>query len=143
MFPSLSRRAYTLLELVIVVTLAGILASITLPRVRLLLDRQSVHSATSEIASVLASARLLALRGHAAVAVEVDSATGMLCVRRGGDTILLRNVATAHGIRLGHTRDSLTYDAYGLGRGAANLSIIVQRGAAVETVFVSRFGRVR
>jgi hypothetical protein len=54
-----------------------------------------------------------------------------------------RAIGFAHGVRLGGTRDSLTYDPRGLGRGAANLSIVVRRGTIAETVFVSRLGRVR
>jgi hypothetical protein len=46
-------------------------------------------------------------------------------------------------VELRATRDSLAYDPYGMGRGASNLSIVIRKGAAVETVFVSRLGRIR
>lgn len=134
---------HTLLELVIVVTIVGIILSIAVPRARLILDRQSVHAAASDVTSILQSARTLALTSHSSVAVDLDSTSGVVRIRRGTDRLLVRNIAQAHGVRLGNTRDSLTYDAHGLGRGAANLSVIIRRGAAVETVFVSRFGRVR
>jgi hypothetical protein len=86
---------------------------------------------------------MLAMAGGLPVAVDVDSTAGTLRVRRGEERILIRAVGPAHGIRLGKTRDSLTYDPRGFGRGAANLSVLVRRGASVETVFVSRLGRVR
>jgi hypothetical protein len=54
-----------------------------------------------------------------------------------------RGVAHAHGVRLVATRDSLVYDAHGVGWGAANLSVIVRKRAVAETVFVSRLGRIR
>ena len=41
------------------------------------------------------------------------------------------------------TRDSMTYYPNGLALGGANLSIVVTRGSAAETVLVSREGRVK
>ena len=137
------RSGYTVLELVIVVTISAILLSIALPRGQLILDRLSVHAAASDVAAMLASARALALASRSAIAVDVDSGSGVLRVRRGDEMILSRNIGQAHGVRVARTRDSLTYDSYGLGRGAANLSVIIRRRAAMETVFVSRLGRVR
>ena len=147
-FPGVQTRppplgGYTLLELVIVVTITGILLSIAIPRTQLILDRQSVRSAASDVAAILNSARTLALAGHSAVAVDIDSAAGAVRIRRGPEMVFQRSLAQAYGIQLGGTRDSLTYDAHGLGRGAANLSIVLRRRAAAETVFVSRMGRVR
>ncbi len=132
-----------MLELVIVALIAAVLLAIAIPRGRLALDRLSVHAAAGDVHSTLNLARTLALAGHAPVAVDIDSTTGVLRVRRGIEVLLSRDIGQAHGVRVSRTRDSLTYDSHGLGRGAANLSILVRRRQAVETVFVSRFGRVR
>lgn len=142
LFP-VRRAGYTVLELIIVMMIAGILMAIALPRARHSLDRISVHSAAGDVAATLSSARSLALAGHAAVAVDVDSLAGVLRVRRGPEVLFSRSIGRAHGVRVERNRDSLTYDPRGLGRGAANLSIVIRRRAAVETVFVSRLGRVR
>jgi hypothetical protein len=88
-------------------------------------------------------ARSLALAGHTFVAVHIDSARGAMIVRRSDDLVLRREVEQAHGVQMRATRDSLVYDPFGMGRGAANLSVLIQRGTAVETVFVSRMGRIR
>jgi hypothetical protein len=37
----------------------------------------------------------------------------------------------------------MAFDARGIGIGVANLSMVVRRGAATDTLFVSRLGRVR
>jgi prepilin-type N-terminal cleavage/methylation domain-containing protein len=136
-------RGYTVLELIIVLSIAGLLMAIAIPRARFALDRIVVHSAAGDVAAVLSTARSLALAGHSAVAVDVDSASGILRIRRGAELVLSRSVGRAHGVRVGGNRDSLTYDPRGLGRGAANLSIVIRRRSAAETVFVSRLGRVR
>lgn len=134
---------YTIVELLVVLGITGVLLAIALPRGQRMLDRITVHAAASDVAATLASARRLALAGRAAVAVDVDSASGVLRVRLGTELLLARNVGPAHGVEVRCSRDSLTYDGRGLGRGAANLSVIVRRRTAAETVFVSRLGRVR
>lgn len=143
MVPQCQRRAYTVLELIVVLMITGIVLAIALPRGQRVLDRITVHAAASDVAATLGAARALAILGHASVAIDVDSASGVLRARRGQELLLARNVGSAHGVELTATRDSLTYDGRGLGRGAANLSVIVRRRTAVETVFVSRLGRVR
>src|SRR5687768_763488 len=138
-----SRSGFTVPELLIVVTILGVVMAIAIPNAKAGLDRVSVRSAASDVRATLNYARMLAMVGGLPVAVDVDSTAGTLRVRRGDERILIRGVGQAHGVRLGPTRDSLTYDPRGFGRGAANLSIQVRRGVSVETVFVSRLGRVR
>ena len=136
-------RGYTVIELVIVVTIAGLILAIAVPRGRLALDRISVRSAAGDVEATMSYARAAALSGSVPVAVQVDTSSGTLRVRRGADVLLARGIAQAHGVRLTATRDSMVYDPRGFGRGAANLSVVLRRGAARETVFVSRLGRVR
>ena len=139
----MQRTAFTVPELLIVMTIVGVVMAIAIPKAKASLDHVSVRAAASDIRATLTYARMLAMAGGLPVAVDVDSATGTLRVRRGQEQILKRGIGDAHGVRLGKTRDSLTYDPRGFGRGAANLSVLVRRGVSVETVFVSRLGRVR
>jgi hypothetical protein len=37
----------------------------------------------------------------------------------------------------------MAFDPHGLGVGVANLSLIIRRGRAADTVFLSRLGRIR
>ena len=69
--------------------------------------------------------------------------TAAVTVFAGPDTIERRPLGTVHGVRLTVTRDSIAYAANGMGYGAANTRVILSRGAAAETVTVSRLGRVR
>lgn len=137
------RPGDTLLELLVVLMVVAVMLALTLPRGRRVLDRITVHAAATDVDATLAAARALALAGHADVAVNIDSVSGVLRVRRGTELLLARNIGSGHGVSISPTRDSLSFDGRGLGRGAANLSIVLRRRSAVETVFVSRLGRVR
>ncbi|HEX7940069.1 MAG TPA: GspH/FimT family pseudopilin [Gemmatimonadaceae bacterium] len=136
------RRGWTIIELVVVMSLAAVLMAIAIPHGQLMLDRISVHAAAGDLAMTLSSAREFALASRASVAVDFSTPSG-LRVRRGSDVLFSRNIAFAHGVEITQTRDSIAFGPMGLGYGAANLSIIVRRRAAAETVFVSRLGRVR
>lgn len=136
-------KGFTLFELLIVMVVTGILLTIAVPRARAGLDRAVVRSAATDVRATLGLARMLALAGHAVIVVDIDSASGALRVRRGSDALMRRAVARAHGVEVRATRDSLTYDPYGMGRGASNLSVVIWKGVAAETVFVSRMGRIR
>jgi len=137
------RRGYTVVELLLVVSIVGVVVALALPRTLLVLDRIAVHAAAADVGATLATARAVALAGRSAVAVDVDSASGTLRVRRGVERLWSRNIGQAHGVEVRTSRDSLAFDGRGLGVGAANLSIVIRRGAVAETVYVSRLGRVR
>lgn len=139
----ISRGGVTVIELLIVMSIVGILMALAIPHGQLMLDRISVHSAAGDLAMSLSSAREFSLASRSAVAVDFAGPGGALRVRRGPDILFTRNIAMAHGVVLSQTRDSLAFGPLGLGVGAANLSIIVRRRAAAETVFVSRLGRIR
>jgi prepilin-type N-terminal cleavage/methylation domain-containing protein len=136
-------RGFTVFELLIVMVVGGILLAVAVPRARLTLDRLAVQGAADDVRATLFTARSFALAGASRIVVDIDSAAGAMHVRRGSEVLLSRGVGAAHGVRIARNRDSLSYDGFGLGLGAINLSIVVRRGAAVETVFVSRMGRVR
>lgn len=126
-----------------VCTLIALLTAIALPRTRALVDRVQLRGAVSDVTAACAAARQLAiLRGRPAF-VSVDAAAGTLTVATGTDTVIHRNLAAHFGVALAATRDAISFAPTGLGYGASNLSIVLTRGAAADTVFVSRLGRVR
>jgi type II secretory pathway pseudopilin PulG len=137
------RRATTLPELLIVLGLLGLVTAFALRAGAPLLDAARVRTAADELRSAYATARELATLRSERAAVHVAPTTGTVVVHLRGDTALRRSLGALYGVRLTTTRDSMAYAASGLGWGAANLRVIVRRGAAAETVTVSRLGRVR
>src|ERR1041385_7705838 len=141
--PRRRRSATTLAEMCLVLAIFAALMAIAMPRMRAAVDRAAARGAISDVGSQFALARRAALTRRALVAVAIDTGRGLIIVRSGAATIAVRGIASAYGVRLSSTRDSMAYDPGGLGYGAANLSIIARRGAAAETLLVSRLGRVR
>jgi prepilin-type N-terminal cleavage/methylation domain-containing protein len=137
------RHGFTILELSLSVAIAGLVAGLTLPRLASWRDRLAVDSAAASTVSLLATARHGALRRMVVTAVRFDTSRAHVIVHAGADTLEQRPLGTLHGVGLEATRDSIAYGPAGMGFGAANTRLIFRRGAAAETVTVSRLGRVR
>jgi prepilin-type N-terminal cleavage/methylation domain-containing protein len=137
------RTAFTLLELLFVVTIIGVLTGVAIPKSRQLLDATAVHGAAGDAVNMLELARHTALTRGDRVSVDIDSAPARLTMRAGDDTLRMRNEGTIHGVHFAASRRSVVYSQLGMGFGGSNLTLIVTRGIAAETVTVSRLGRVR
>ncbi len=137
------RCGFSLIELVLVMTLAGLVCVTVVRALSIQLDRLAVRDAIAEAAGALARARDEALSRRAVVRVRIDTAQRTLTVRSDGEPIARHALGHAHGVSLSTTRDSIAFDVRGLGHGAANLTLIARRGRAADTLVVSRLGRVR
>ncbi|MEP6492554.1 MAG: GspH/FimT family pseudopilin [bacterium] len=137
------RRAFTILELTVVLTIIGLVSAIAFPRLADLRDSSSVRSATADLGAEFSLARQTAITRRAAVAVVFDTVTGMIQLRSAGGILNQRSLGAVYGVVLGANRDSAIYDARGIGYGASNLSVTVRRGKIVDTLTMSRLGRVR
>lgn len=137
------RRGATLPEIIIALCMLGIVTAVAGLRVADFRDRSSVGRAAGETVATFAAARRWSLSRSVRTAVSIDTAAATLLVRSYDDTILLRRLGASHGVWLSTSRDSMAYAPNGLGYGASNLTVVLRRGAAAETVVVSRLGRVR
>jgi len=137
------RRAHTLAELLLVVAVMGVLLGLAVPSARRLLDGIHARGAATEVAALLALARHTAVYRGVRTAVRFDSVAAGVLVHVGRDTVAARAFGASRGVSLRATRDSLAFAPTGRGFGAANATIVLRRGAAAETVWVSRLGRVR
>jgi prepilin-type N-terminal cleavage/methylation domain-containing protein len=135
-------RGFTTIELVITLCILSILLAIAVPSAGTLLDRIHVHAAADEIEAMFGVARHLAIARASNSTVDID-ALGTMYISISGDTLRKREVAAAEGVQLATTRARMSYGPTGVGYGAANLSVVVQRNGFSDTVFVSRLGRVR
>lgn len=137
------RSGFTLLETTLALVTIGVVSSVAVPAIARGRDRAAVHGATSALVSSLADARHQALRWHRRTAVRIDTSAASVVVFAGRDTLSGARLRDVFGVTLGATRDSIAFYPTGLGYGAANTRLVVTRGAAAETVTVSRAGRVK
>ena len=127
----------------VVLTIVGVLASVAVARTTALRDRMSVRAAATETVATFALARRWSVSRVTRTAVAIDTASAALIVRSYADTIAHRRLASSHGVTMSASRDSMAYAPNGLGYGASNLTIVLRRGSAADTIVVSRLGRVR
>jgi prepilin-type N-terminal cleavage/methylation domain-containing protein len=137
------RPAYTLIELTVTLCILSILSAIAVTKAGRLLDSMHVNGAVVEIASLFSTARQLAIATSRRTSVEIDTADRTIHVISGSDTVRQREIGKVHDVRLSATRARMSYAATGMGYGAANLSVVVRRNLSVDTVFLSRLGRLR
>lgn len=138
----MARVAFSFIEVLLVLVVAGVLAALALPPYVAVRDRAAVQSAATAAVAAFDAARTLALTRGRRAAVRIDTLSGRIVVHSGTDTVLKLPVGSSWGVRLSATRDSSALAPDGLGYGAANLSLFIRRGAAADTVIVSRLGRV-
>jgi prepilin-type N-terminal cleavage/methylation domain-containing protein len=137
------RSAFTVLELIVVMAVAAIIAAVAVPRYAAVRDSAAVRAAVADLGAVFALARQNAITRRTPVALVFDTAGGSVEVRSAGVVLARRGIGGVYGAVIGSNRDSVVYDARGLGFGLSNVTVTVRRGAAVDTLTMSRLGRVR
>jgi prepilin-type N-terminal cleavage/methylation domain-containing protein len=138
-----SQSAFTLPELLLVLAIVGLLALVGIRQLQLYLDRLATRGAVVQAALMLGRARDESVAQHTAVTLRLDSAAGTLALRARGELLATQAIGRDRGVTLSANRDSITFDARGLGYGAANMTLIVRRREAANTLVVARLGRVR
>lgn len=133
----------TLIELTIALAIASVLFTITISRAGGFIDSIEVRGAVTEIESLFSLARHSAIARGAQSVLSIDATAGTVAVSVGTELVRSRDLGAAHGVVLTTNRSSITYSPIGVGYGAANFSLIVRRNSVVDTIVVSRLGRVR
>ena len=137
------RHAFTIVEIPVTICILGVISAIAMPSVGKLLDSIHIRGAVLEIESLFSGARHIAIARSAQTTVDIDTVNQAIYVSVGVDTLRKREIGKDHGVRLSATRVRMSYSATGMGYGAENLSVFVRRNSFVDTVFVSRLGRLR
>jgi prepilin-type N-terminal cleavage/methylation domain-containing protein len=138
------RRGFTFVEIIIVLVVLSVLATLVTPRLTNRLDHLAVDRATSEIATFYRAARFRAVTRSSRIRVEIGL-DSLLAVYEGAtDSVAARHTGPArHGVGLRTTQRVLRIGPTGLGWGATNTTIVLTKGAAAESLTVSRMGRMK
>jgi len=135
-------RGLTLLELTVVLAICGVLTAVAIPRFAAFRNASSVRSAAAEVAALFTLARQTAVAHRATVAVVLDTTAGVVSVRSGSALIARRPLRSIYFVTTSANRDSAVYDARGMGFGVSNITITIRRGSSVDTLTMSRLGRL-
>jgi len=137
-------RGLTLPEMMAVLLIAGVAASIAVPPLHRALDRLAVDDAAERYASVHELARQMAVARSRLVRVELDTtrrtASILVAAQGAWDTATTQSLGTAN---LSASRVAVTFSSLGIGFGVSNTRVVLAQGAAAETLTVSRTGRLR
>lgn len=138
-----TRLGFTLVEQIVVLVISGLCLAIMAVGSARLVNSAVVHGAARETAEMFAMARDRAMATGIRTAVRINAQSGRVVVHADMDTLARLDLEVSRSVRVQTTRDSMAYLPSGLGFGAANLRIILSRGAIQDTITVSRLGRVK
>jgi len=137
------RPAFTIIETTFSICLICLIGAIAAPGVSRLRDAIEVREASVEVETLFSVARHLAIARAAQASVEIDTAGRIVSVRVGEQIVRRAELGREHQVDLKATRTTVTYSPIGSGYGAANATIVVKRNTSLDSVVVSRLGRVR
>jgi len=144
------RRAFTLVELVTVILIMGIMASVAAPRYINALGTSRVQAAARRVAADLRLAREYALKSSVVQSVDFDIATDSYLmptvphVDRPGSAYAVNLAASEYPVNMTTANfegvDIIQFDIYG--RANRSGSVVVQSGSAQRTVQIDNVGNI-
>ena len=139
------RRGFTLVELALVLGLAGLIATFALPPLLGIRDRLAVDGVLYDLAALHGRARLMAMVESRPVRLQLRPDSIILQVVDGADTLTRWAGAgtSAQPARITGGARTLLFSPAGVTYGVSNATWVVTRGAVERKLVVSRWGRVR
>jgi len=138
-------KGFSLVELAVAVCIAALLAALWLPRAGRLLDWIATEHAVRDVTTALAIARhgavLQATRARVTIAADtlridrLGSAGWEPWWRRPGPASLR--------VQLEVSNPVVVFGPTGMGWGVSNTKVVLRRGSQLETITMSRVGRVK
>jgi hypothetical protein len=139
-----NRPGATLFELLVVLILLGVFASIAAPSLRTTMDMLAVRGAREAAFGLFARARVLALQ-HGGADIVLNAGSDRIQVRTADGKVRAELSLAQRSVDLllaGADPIVLRYDAYGLGR-MMSRTVTLRGQEAYAGLTISSFGRVR
>jgi prepilin-type N-terminal cleavage/methylation domain-containing protein len=137
------RHGFSLVELLLVLAVAGLLFGITLPRLSAALDHVEVSAAANHIVAAHQRARIMAVTRGQVLVLSIQAAD--LVIRSRGQVAPLwtEDGPVASRVSLEGPAREFIFSPEGLSLGLSNATLRLTRGSASRTIVISRLGRVR
>jgi prepilin-type N-terminal cleavage/methylation domain-containing protein len=139
------RRGFTVIEILVVITIVGVLLGVVVPRYGRISGAMQVHSAKQEIASLLTQGRATAIQTDQTVkVVRSANSISLFAVSGTASTLILQqDLGSQFGVTLSATRDTVGYDSRGMVTGnAVTLKYVVTNGDTRDSVCLMALGKV-
>jgi Tfp pilus assembly protein FimT len=138
-------RGLTVVELLVVLVIAGFMLALGMPRVGDMLDHLAADAAARDVAAALAVARHIAVDQGRRVRLRLGQDSLRVDTLDGGSWGQYRSRPgpASRGASLSATNSIVIFSPLGLTWGVSNTTVTLTRGSHVETVVVSKVGRVR
>jgi prepilin-type N-terminal cleavage/methylation domain-containing protein len=148
-------QGFSLTELMVAISVAGLLMLLLMPRARNVLFRSNVHSARGSVVTMFQKAKIRAIQDARATTFNVDNATGVVWItakprRSAGaaacacDTVgSIQNLTQLYGVTVNATpMTSFTFDPHGIGvlRTGNDMKIGFTQSTFKDSVLISGFG---
>jgi prepilin-type N-terminal cleavage/methylation domain-containing protein len=139
------KQGFSLIELAVAVVIILLLAGVAFPRIGGWRDWIAADQAAREVTTALAVARHSAATRatRARVLIGADSLRVEGFADRGWEPWWGSAGPSRLGVSLTVSNAIVVFGPTGMGWGASNTTIVLRRGSQVETITVSRVGRVK
>ena len=137
------RRGLTLIELLLVLTVSGLLFGIALPRFATLADGLAVEQAAQHLVGAHRRARITAILESRQIVLTIAPESLVIRPGSGGPGSWRAPGPAEGGVALAGGAKQIIFSPVGITTGLSNASFQLTRGNARRTVVVSRLGRAR
>lgn len=136
---------FSVLELMVVICIAGLLLAFGIPRAARLFDWIATERALRDVTTALAVARHGAVlhATRARLTITADSLRIDRLERQEWEPWWRKPGPASHGVVLQVSNPVVVFGPTGMGWGVSNTRIVLRRGSQAETITVSRVGRVK
>ena len=137
------RGGFTFVELLIAISVAGILMAIVFPKLAPMRERGAVRSSKQLLESYLATARQTAIRRSAHATFHIEGNVAWVSVDNGTKLVEPKaDLSSQHGLVVSSPITSVTFNPRGLSRLNGEQRIHLTRGALSDSVCISLLGTV-